>query len=161
MPIEQSGAVTPGHLAIWTINGVLQDGGPFPGTSERVLARLLSANFNTTDDQQIALPSTITAFQLTRIIVTNANISLTTAVGGFYPDTGKAGSAIVANTQVYSTLTAASKLLNPTITSYGSTTKFTSSILTAYSIYFSLTTAQGVAATGDIYLAGIDLTPST
>lgn len=161
MTIQQSGQVTPGHLALWTTDNVLQDGGPFPGTSERVLARLLSASFNTTNDQQIALPSTVTSFQLTRIIVTNANISLTTAVGGFYPDVGKAGTAIVANTQVYSVLTASSKLLNPTLSSFANTTKFNSANLTAYSIFFALSTPQGVPATADIYLVGIDLTPGT
>lgn len=160
-PVYQSGAVTPNHLATWTTDGVLQDGGAWPGTSERVLARLLSANFNTTNDQQIAIPTSVTAFALTRILVTNASLSLTTAVGGFYPTVGKAGSAIVANTQVYSSLTDATKLLHTTLAAYGTTTKFTSSILTAYSIYLSLTTAQGVAATSDIYVCGIDLSPSS
>lgn len=159
--ILQSGSVTPGHLAKWTTDGVIQDGGAFPGTSEQVLARLISANMNTTNDQQIAIPSTITAFGLTRIWVTNASTNLTTAVGGFYPTTGKGGTAIVANTQVYSSLSASSVLLPVTLASYGTTTKFTPSILTAFSIYFALTTPQGASATCDIYVIGVDLSPST
>lgn len=155
--VSQSGSVTPGHFVVWTTDGVVQDGGAFFGTTEMVLAQLISANMNTTNDQQIALSSHITKFQLTRIIVANASISLTTAAGGFYPTVSKGGTSIVANTQIYSSLTASSVLLNPTLTSYGSTTAFTSSILTSNSIYFALTTAQGAAATADIYLCGIIL----
>lgn len=160
MSIVQSGNVTPGHLAAWVTDGTIADGGPPLGASETVLARLLGANFNTTNDQAIPIVSTITKFCLTRIIVTNeslANPGLTTAVGGFYPQPSKGGTAIVANTQVYSALTDSTKLVNPTLTSYGSGTVFTSSILTSFSVYFALTTPQGVASTGDIYLCGIVL----
>lgn len=155
--IVQSGNVTPGHLVVWETDGVARDGGPPIGTSETVLAKLLGANFNTTNDQAIALPSSISKFCLTRIIVTNASLSLTTAVGGFYPQPSKGGTAIVANSQVYSALIDATKLVNPTLASYGSGTVFTSSILTSFSVYFALTTPQGAAATADIYLCGIVL----
>lgn len=157
MTIQQSGNVTPGHVAIWVTDNVQGDGGPLLGPSETKLAQLLGANFNTTNDQQIAIPTTITKFQLTRIVVTNASVSLTTAVGGFYPQVAKGGTSLVANTQVYSSLTAASVLLNPTLTSYANTTALTASILTSFSIYFALTTSQGVAATADIYLFGVIL----
>ncbi len=155
--IVQSGNVTPNNLVKWVTDGVVGDGGPPLGTSETVLAQLLDANFNTTNDQTIPIVGTITKFALTRIIVTNASLSLTTAAGGFYPQPSKGGTAIVANTQVYSTLTAASKLLNPTLTSFGSTTVFDATILTSFSVYFSLTTGQGAGCTGDIYLCGIVL----
>ena len=155
--IVQSGNVTPGHLAAWVAPGTLADGGPPLGQSETVLAQLLGANFNTTDDQAITLPDTITKFCLTRIIATNASLSLTTAVGGFYPTVSKGGTSLVANTQVYSGLTAAASLLNPTLTSFANTTAFTASNLTNFSIYFALTTGQGAAATADIYLFGLIL----
>ena len=159
--ILQSGNVTPGHLVSWVTAGVVADGGPPLGTSETVLAQLLGANFNTTNDQTIPIVDTITKFCLTRIIVTNTSLSLTTAAGGFYPAPSKGGTSIVANTQVYSALTAASKLMNPTLTSFGSGTLFdadaTVPILTNASVYFSLTTAQGAACTADIYLCGIVL----
>ena len=160
MPVEQSGNVTPGHSVIWTTDDVIEDGGPALGTSERVLAQLLGADFNTTNDQQIALPSSIPAFQLTRIIVTNASADLSTStvpLGGFYPTVSKGGTPIVAASQSYSTLTAATKILNPTIASFGTTTKFSSANLTSFSIYFALSTAHGSAATADIYLVGIVL----
>lgn len=157
--IAQSGNVTPGNLATWVSPGTLADGGPPLGQSETVLARLLGANFNTTGDQTIPLPSSgVTRFNLTRIIVTNPSLSLTTAQGGFYPQPGKAGTAIVSAAQAYSTLTAASKLLNPTLSSTANTTVYDATILTSFSIYFALSVAQGAAATGDIYLVGIVLT---
>ena len=155
--IVQSGNVTPGHLATWVTTDVLADGGPPLGASETVLAQLLAANFDTTADQTIPIVDTISKFCFTRIIVTNASLSLTTAVGGFYPQPSKGGTAIVANTQVYSGLTVASSLINPTLSSYGSGTAFDSTILTSFSVYFSLTTAQGVASVADIYLCGIVL----
>jgi hypothetical protein len=155
--IIQSGQVTPGHAVGWVTDGVVNDAGPLLGPSETKLAQLLGANFNTTNDQQIAIPSTITKFQLTRIVVTNASLSLTTAVGGFYPQPAKGGTALVANSQVYSSLTAASVLLNPTLTSYANTIALTAAILTSFSIYFALTTAQGAAATADIFLFGVIL----
>lgn len=158
--IQQSGLITAGHIAQWAAVGVLQDGGALPA-AQRVIASLRSANFNTANDQPIAIPQRILAFQLTSIIVTNASISLTTAQGGFYPQASKGGTALVANSQAYSALTSASAILNPTLAGSAGTTRFSSSNLNAISgllnIWFSLTTAQGAAATADIYLVGIDL----
>ena len=159
MSVEQSGSITPGNIAVWTTDDVIEDGGQLPGTSEMVLARLLSANMNSTSDQQINLPIAFTKVALTRILICNASISLTTAVGGFYPTTSKGGTPIVAASQVYSSLTAANKLLSATLAAFGSGTAFGTSDLTAWSIYFALTTPQGAAATADIYICGIPLAP--
>ena len=156
--VVQSGNITPGHLATWVAPGTVGDGGPPLGQSETVLARLLGANFNTTIDQAIPLPASgVTKFNLTRIIVTNTTLSLTAAQGGFYPQPSKGGSAIVTAGQVYSALTAAAVLLNPTLTGAANTTVYSATNLTAFSIYFSLSVAQGAACTADIYLCGIVL----
>lgn len=159
--VQQSGNVTPGHAASWVTAGVIADAGALPA-AQKVLATLKGANFNTTADQILTLPAAIGAFSITGIIITNASISLTTAVGGFYPAASKAGTPIVAASQVYSALTAAAKLLNATLASFGSTTRFSVANLTnggvGLQVYFALTTAQGAAATADIYLIGIDLT---
>ncbi len=158
MSVLQSGTVTPGHIAQWVTDGVIQDGGT---QSPSVLTSLRGANFNSTSDQPIAIPATITAFQLTSIVITNASISLTTAVGGFYPAALKAGTPIVAATQVYSALTASDKLLAATLASFGTTTRFSSAnlgqILGLSNIWLSLTTPQGVSATADVYLIGQNL----
>jgi hypothetical protein len=157
--ILQSGKVTPGHLPIWVTDGVIGDGGVSPFN---VIASLRQANFNITSDQPIVIPSPITAFRLSNIIITNASVSLTTAVGGFYPAAAKGGTPIVSAAQVYTALTTANLLLLATLTSFGSTARFSSANLGTVAaqlvIWFSLTTAQGVAATADIYLIGDNLT---
>jgi len=160
MPVQQSGNVTPGHLAVWTTTGVIGDGGA-PATNERVLG-YLNASFNDTNDQPIPIPINISVFCLTRIIVTNASTSLSTAAGGFYSGASKTGSTIVAAAQGYTALTAAAKLMNPTLASDGSGTRWSAANLTAldteyWQLFLSLTTGQGSAATADVYLVGIDL----
>lgn len=121
----------------------------------RVVGKLLGANLNSTADQAIAIQIsdadnivTTGAGQMvvTDVLVTNASVSLTTAVGGVYTAASKSG-AIVANTQVYSALTAATKYLKLTLTGAALT-----DVLDLANLYFSLTTAQGAAATADIYV---------
>lgn len=116
-----------------------------------LLGELISANMNSTADQQIVIFSAPAKYIVRRIVVTNASISLTTAVGGIYPQISKGGTAIVANSQAYSSLNATTKFIDLTIAS-----GYTSggSILTAKSIYLSLTTPQGAAATADVYVYG-------
>lgn len=155
--VQQSGSVTPGHFVTWVTEGVIRDGGAVPG-AQRVLAAFAGANFNDTGDQPLILPPIMTAFQLTGILITNASISLTTAVGGFYPQAFKAGTAIVAAGQVYSALTSANALLSATLAAGVSTTRYSIANLPDWRIYFSLTTPQGAEATADLYLIGIDLT---
>lgn len=158
--IQQSGLVSPGHVALWSTTGVLQDGGVLP-VGARVLASGRSYSFNTTNDQPIAIPQRITAFTLTGILVTNASLSLTTAVGGFYPAAAKAGVSLVEAAQTYTVLTNSSLLLWMTLSSFGQNTRFSASNLASIAgylnIWFSLTTAQGAAATADIYVVGLDL----
>ena len=158
MSVLQSGVVTPNHVAVWTTDGVIQDGGT---QSPSVLASLRGANFNSTSDQPIAIPATITAVQLTSIIITNANVSLTTAVGGFYPAALKGGPPIVSAAQTYSALTTSASLMTATLASFGANTRFSSAnlgqILGLSNIWFALTTPQGVSATADIYLVGVNL----
>jgi hypothetical protein len=116
-----------------------------------LLGQLIGANMNSTSDQQIVIFSAPAKYIIRRIVVTNASTSLTTAVGGIYPAVSKGGTAIVANTQVYSGLTASGKFVDLTIAS-----GYTSGgdVLTVKSIYLSLTTPQGAAATADIEVYG-------
>ena len=158
--VLQSGNVTPGHSAVWAADGVLKDGGGTPA-AQRVLASLRGANFNSTTDQPIIIPLNFVAFQLTGIIITNASLSLTTAVGGFYPAASKGGTPLVSAAQAYSALTSSAALLQATLAAFGSGTRFSSANLASLggllAMYFSLTTAQGANATADIYAVGIDL----
>lgn len=162
--VQQTGNVTPGHLATWATTGVIQDGGAIAAAA-RVLATQFGANFNTIADQPLLINPAITAFQLTSIIITNASVSLTTAVGGFYPAASKGGTPIVSASQAYSSLTSKDLLLAATITTYGQTTRFSADNLSVFAgtsslaIYLSLTPPQGAPATADVYLIGMDLSP--
>lgn len=159
-PVQQSGTISPNHPAVWITTGVIGDTGP-ASVPTNVLAKLLSADFNSILDQTIQIPKAITAFMLTGIVVTNSSMSLTTAVGGFYPTTAKGGTAIVAAGQSYSSLTTAAKLLSATLAAGAATTRFSAlnvdNIDGYLTLYLSLTTGQGVAAVADIYLTGNDL----
>lgn len=110
-----------------------------------VVCKIAAANMNITTDQPCNIP--LGKWQVNKIVVTNASISLTLAVGGFYSASSKGGTVIVLAAQVYSALTTGTVILNPAITAAGSTTAFTGN-----QIFFSLTTAQGAAATADIYI---------
>jgi hypothetical protein len=116
-----------------------------------LLGQLIGANMNSTSDQQIVIFSAPAKYIIRRIVATNASISLTTAVGGIYPAVSKGGTAIVANSQVYSGLSASGKFVDLTVAS-----GYTSGgdVLTVKSIYLSLTTPQGAAATADIEVYG-------
>jgi hypothetical protein len=109
---------------------------------------LKAANFNTTADQ-ILTPAFNGKFRIKRIVVLNTSVSgMSTAVGGFYTAASKGGSGIIANTQVYTGLTNAATALELTLA-------LPNLVLDAgTSLYFSLTTAHGSAATADIYVYG-------
>jgi hypothetical protein len=119
-------------------------------SSGMLLGRLIGANMNETTDQPFVLTSwaALNPFRITKITAKNASVSLTTAEGGLYPAAAKGGTAIVASTQLFSTLTAAAIALDLTLavpnTVYA---KGGEAVL-------SLTTAQGAAATADFYLFG-------
>lgn len=110
------------------------------------LGSLIGANFNSTSDQAIAINAT--DYVIRRIVATNASISLTTAVGGIYAAASKT-TALVANTQVYSALTTSAKFVDLTLNALALSDRRTEATL-----YLSLTTPQGAAATGDIYIFG-------
>ena len=143
------GTVATNNMAKWGAGCINDAGVPATGRSG-VLGSLRSANMNVTTDQAIPIASGITAFQITKITVTNCTGTLTLAVGGFYPTTSKGGTPIVAASQAYSALSATTIVLNPTVAS--------NPRVTLANIYFSLTTAAGSAATCDVYAIGDDLT---
>lgn len=111
---------------------------------ENLLGSLLGADFNSTADQSITIAAG--TWRITKVTVTNASISMTTAAGGIYTTTLKGGTAIVPAAQVYTALTSATVILNCTIAA---------SPNAATPIYLSLTTGQGVAATADVRIFGV------
>jgi hypothetical protein len=117
-----------------------------------LLGKLISADMNSTDDQRIVMFSNPSKFILRRIVVTNASISLTTAAGGVYTAASKGGTAVVASSQAYSSLSASTLFLDLTLSTTGSASTTVKSSIP--NLYLSLTTAQGAAATADVYVYG-------
>jgi hypothetical protein len=107
---------------------------------------------NSTADQALTRLFSFTNFLITSIRVNNASISLTTAAGGFYTAASKGGVTAVAAAQAYSALTGSTLGMEATIAAAGMAT------LTTGALFLSLTTAQGSAATADIYVLGVPLT---
>lgn len=118
--------------------------------SYKLLGAKIGANMNTTSDQTIAMDCS--KYIVDKIIVTNASTSLTLAAGGLYTAASKGGTAVVGAGQVYTGLTAASKFSALTLA-------VTTDTLTAAQLFLSLTTAQGGAASADIYIYGFEITP--
>lgn len=128
-------------------NSIRQSDQNFSRGGSVILAVLMGANFNITTDQAISIGSG--RYVVRRIVFTNASVNLTTAAGGIYTAAAKGGTALVPAAQVYSALTAASKFIDATLDASAGTDSFT-----AATLFFSLTTGQGAAATGDIYVIG-------
>ena len=127
-------------------SGVTGPSGP-SGPINSPAGQLVGASFNSTADQgiPITIPAGYTKYLIQSIAVYNASTSLTTAAGGLYPTTSKGGTAFVASGQTYSSLTGSTISLNLTLTGAVSTTP-----LSATTLYLSLTTPQGSAATANV-----------
>jgi hypothetical protein len=115
-----------------------------------LIGKLVGANMNVTTDQPIPLfvPAGAT-YGITKIWGSNAQISMTTAVGGIYTLGAKAGTVIVLATQPFSAFT------GPTV--YAALTVVAAQLAltqTANPLYLSLTTGQGAAGTMDINVFG-------
>ena len=117
-----------------------------------LLGKLIGADMNSTSDQRIVMFSNPSKFILRRIVATNASISLTTAAGGVYTAASKGGTAVVASSQAYSSLSASTLFLDLTLNTSGSASTTVKSSIP--NLYLSLTTAQGAAATADVYVYG-------
>jgi hypothetical protein len=125
---------------------------------------LLGANFNVTTDQAIPISVPSGTWMIENIVITNptngsgSTLSMTTAQGGFYTAVSKGGVAVVASSQAYSTLTGnaantTGNAMTATLATAGTTTAFGGYAAGSNQIstlYFSLTTPQGAAATADI-----------
>jgi hypothetical protein len=127
---------------------VISDG-MVPGVigTQCVVGQIIGANMNVTTDQQFAWTQG-GKFVITGMIATNPSISLTTAAGGAYNAASKSG-VIVAAASVYSGLTVATSSQQYAVAATNVWT-YTAAAMP----YFALTTAQGAAATADIYLIG-------
>lgn len=112
----------------------------------RLLGVKRGVNLNATGDTVIPIIAT-TNYSVSNVILTNASISLTTAAAGLFPSAAAGGTAIVANAAL-TTNTGPTIVFQRTV---ASTVQQTSPVL-----YWNVATAQGAAATGDIYVYGYD-----
>jgi hypothetical protein len=123
----------------------------YKSSGMRVLFKLISANMNSVADQQFTKVGSFTTFIPITYRLVNPSISMTTAAGGVYTGAGKTGDILVAAAQTYataSTVGTSSQAMTATALGSGVRTE---------TPYLSLTTAQGVAATADIYIFGTPL----
>lgn len=114
-------------------------------------------NMNVTTDQAIPISVPTASYTISAIEVSAPSVSLTTAAGGVYSAASKGGVAIVAAGQAYSALTtnaanATGNTLFLTISAAGLTTRFNgpTQATPISTIYLSLTTGQGAAATANV-----------
>ena len=114
----------------------------------RLLASAQSVNLNATGDTVMPVINT-SRYSVSNVVFTNASISLTTAAAGVFPSAAAGGTAIVSNVAL-SGQTSASVVTNATINN--------TAALTGQNIYFNVGTAQGAAATMDVFVYGYDLT---
>jgi len=113
----------------------------------RLLGVLVGVNVNATGDNAIPVFNT-SSFSVTNFIVTNASTSLTTAVAAVYPAANAQGTAIVAASTALSGNTGSTVVNQLTVAS--------TLVQSTQNIYFRVTTAQGAAATADVYVYGYD-----
>jgi len=120
------------------------------GTNQtlRLLASYQSVNCNVVADTVLPIINT-SSYSISNVIFTNASTSLSTAAAGLFTAPSAGGTGIVANAAL-SALTAASVVSQRTVAS--------TAAQTGQNLYFNVATAQGAAATCDVFVYGYDLT---
>lgn len=112
-----------------------------------LLASALGVNANMTGDAAIlAILPSANRYSVDRIVITNGSISLTNAAAGVFTAPAAGGTAIKANAAL-SGITGPTVVLQATVAS-------TAALSQVPNLYFNFGTAQGAAATVDIYIYG-------
>ena len=114
----------------------------------RLLAVYKGVNANATGDTVLPIVNS-TSYSVSNVIFTNASISLTTAAAGLFTAPAAGGTGLVANAAL-SALTGSTVVSQRTVAS--------TAAQTGQNLYVNVGTAQGAAATFDIYVYGYDFT---
>src|SRR5215472_17960082 len=97
--VLQNGFVTPGHLASWTTDGIVQDAGvSFANTYGKFVSNVLGINFNASNSDTpipILLPAGYSRYRIEQIIISGPTAALNTATCGVFTATGGGGTAVV------------------------------------------------------------------
>ena len=146
---------TPGEQVASARTNLFPQDAPVCGV-DRLIGVVIGANVNQTNTD-IAIPLLLLAnanFVVTAIYVNNASISLTTATFGVFNQTGGSGTALVTAGAVLSALTSATVNLSATLVAAGTTNVVLNggTLGTPNTLYFRVGTAQGAAATCDVYI---------
>jgi len=120
------------------------------GTNQaiRLLASYQGVNVNATGDTVLPILDT-GSYSVSNVIFTNASTSLTTALAGVFTAPSAGGTGIVANAAL-SALTGSTVVSQRTVASTASQA--------GQNLYVNVGTAQGAAATMDVFVYGYDLT---
>lgn len=113
----------------------------------RLLASYQGVNVNATGDTVLPILNT-TNYSVSNVIFTNASTSLTTALAGVFTAPSAGGTAIVANAAL-SALTGSTVVSQRTVAA--------TATQSGQNLYVNVGTAQGAAATMDVYVYGYDL----
>ena len=114
--------------------------------SIRLLGYAQGVNVNAVGDTALPIINSST-YSVKFVVVTNASISLTTAAAGLFTAPSAGGTGIVANA-------ALSACTGPTVVS--ERTVASTATQQGQNLYFNVATAQGAAATADVYVYGYD-----
>ena len=113
----------------------------------RLLAVATGVNVNATGDQAVLPILNSTNYSVSNVVFTNASISLSSAAAGLFTAPSAGGTGVVANA-------ALSALTGPTVVSQR--TVASTAIQSGQNLYLNVGTAQGAAATMDVYVYGYD-----
>jgi hypothetical protein len=113
----------------------------------RLLASFQGVNVNQTGDTVLPINNT-TNYSVSNVIFTNASTSLTTALAGVFTAPAAGGTAIVANAAL-SALTGSTVVSQRTVAA--------TAAQAGQNLYVNVGTAQGAAATMDVFVYGYDL----
>lgn len=150
--VLQSGVVTPGHLASWTTDGVVQDAGvTFVDTLSTYRSDALAVNFNKANTDTaipINLPAGYTRWRCAAVRISGASGTLTTATCGLFTGPAATGATIVTGGSSITVNNGTADTNNnfQQLTVNNQNTLVYSDTV----IYFRVANAQGVAATANV-----------
>ena len=113
----------------------------------RLLAVVTGVNVNATGDQAVLPIINSSNYSIANVVFTNASVSLSSAAAGLFTAPTAGGTGVVANA-------ALSALTGPTVVSQR--TVASTAIQSGQNLYLNVGTAQGAAATMDVYVYGYD-----
>jgi hypothetical protein len=112
----------------------------------RLLAYFQGVNVNATGDTVLPIINS-TTYSVSNVVMTNASVSLTTAAAGVFTAPAAGGTAIVSNAAL-TALTSSTVVSQRTVAS--------TAAQSGQNLYVNVGTAQGAAATVDVYVYGYD-----